>query len=102
MSPVDIHWWLNLGTALGIAVLAIPVWSLNFKKKRLQQVRVALPEEPSTFRERIKGILRDKHNRDVADWRRLDEICLWVGYGLLLGSSLARLIVPAIEAAPIG
>lgn len=102
MSPIEIHRWLNLGTALGIAVLAIPVWSLNFKKKRLQQVRDALPEEPSAFRERVKGILKDKHNRDVADWRPLDERCLWVGYGLLLGSSVVRLFVPMVATVPVG
>ena len=96
MSPVETHWWLNLGTALGIAVLAIPVWSLNFKKKRLQQVRDSLPEEPDSFRERVKAILKDKHNREVADWRPVDECCLWVGYGLLLGSSVIRLFVPTV------
>ncbi len=93
VAGAGINWWLNLATALGIAVLAVPVWSLNMRKKKLQQVRDALPAEPKAFKDRVRAILVDRHNRDVADWRRIDEVCLYVGYGLLLGSAAARLWV---------
>lgn len=90
----DVQWWLNFASLVGIAILAVPTWSLNFRKKRLQEVRKALPEEPKTFKDHVRTILKDKRNRDVSDWRRIDEICLLAGYLLLLGSSFLRLWVP--------
>jgi hypothetical protein len=94
MTGADAHWWLNFATLAGIAILAVPVWSLNLRKKKLQEIRQSLPAEPLTFKHRVRSILSDKRNRDVADWRRLDEICLIVGYLFLLGSALLRLFVP--------
>lgn len=94
MEAAEVHWWLNLTALIGIAILAVPTWSLNRRKKRLQAVRDALPQEPKTFRDSVKGILTDKRNKEVSDWRWIDEICLIVGYLLLLGSSFARLWVP--------
>ena len=96
MTGADARWWLDLATFAGIAILAVPVWSLNFRKKALKQIRDALPAEPATFKDRVKSILKDKHNRDVTDWRQVDEICLTVGYLLLLGSAVLRLFVPAV------
>jgi hypothetical protein len=43
----------------------------------------------------VRGILKDKRNRDMSDWRSIDELCLFVGYFLLLGSSVVRLFVQA-------
>ena len=94
MTGGDARWWLDLATLAGIAILAVPVWSLNLRKKKLKQIRDALPAEPVTFKDRVKSILKDKHNRDVTDWRQIDEICLAVGYALLLGGALLRLFVP--------
>ena len=94
MSPADWHWWLNLAALLGIAVLAVPTWSLNHRKKKLQEIRKALPDEAATFKDRVKRILKDKRDRDVADWRPRDETCLYTGYLLLLGSAFFRLFVP--------
>lgn len=95
MAPSDMHWWLNLASAAGIAILAVPTWSLNNRKKKLQAVRDALPQEPATFRDSVRTILKDKRDRDVSEWRRIDELCLWAGYLLLLGSAVLRLLVPA-------
>jgi hypothetical protein len=72
----------------------ISAWSLKFRKKKLKKIRDALPEELVTFKDRVKSILKDKHNRDVTDWRQVDEICLAAGYLLLLGSAVLRLFVP--------
>jgi hypothetical protein len=94
MTAAEAHWWLNLASTLGVAVLAVPTWSLNRRKKRLQAVRRALPETPVTFKDRVRGILEDRRNREVSDWRPIDELCLIAGYGLLLGSSVLRLFVP--------
>ena len=95
MTGAAAHWWLNLFALIGVAVLAVPVWSLNFRKKKLKAIREALPEEPDSFRKRVGEILKDKSGRDVEDWRRIDEICLLVGYVCLLGSAFLRLFVPA-------
>lgn len=94
MPPETIHWYLNLASAAGIAILAIPVWSLNYRKKKLKAITDALPEKPETFKEKVRKIAHDKWGRAVSDWRGIDEICLWIGYVLLLGSAIARLFVP--------
>jgi hypothetical protein len=94
MTGADARWWLDLATLAGIAILAVPVWSLNFRKKKLQEIRRSLPAQPTTFKDRVKSILKDKHNRDVTDWRQVDEVCLMIGYLLLLGSAVFRLFVP--------
>jgi hypothetical protein len=94
MTAAEAHWWLNLAALIGIAILAVPTWSLNKRKKNLQSVRKTTPQKPDSFRASVKAILTDKHNRDVADWRRIDEICLIAGYLLLLGSAFLRLFMP--------
>ena len=91
MTPVE--WWLNLGTTAGIAILAVPVWSLNDRKRKLQEIRDALPEQPASFKDKVQHILAEKRGRDVADWRRIDDLCLKIGYALLLGSSVLRLLI---------
>ncbi|MEL7212262.1 MAG: hypothetical protein AAGK92_06345 [Pseudomonadota bacterium] len=94
MTPEVAHWWLNLMTLIGIAVLAVPVWSLNRRRKRLKEVRDLLEETPDSFKRKVRGIVVDKQDRDVQDWRRIDEICLIVGYAALLGAAVMRLFVP--------
>lgn len=92
------EWWLNLATFVGVAVLSVPVWSLNFRKKRLRRIRDAEDAGGSdaAFRRRVRSLLRDKRERDVADWRRIDEVCLAGGYLLLLGSAGLRLTLPLV------
>lgn len=94
MEPAEFRWWLDFFTFLGIAILAVPVWSLNTRRKKLKAIQDALPDAPQSFRERVRQILKDKRGRDVADWRRVDELCLIFGYGFLLGSSVLRLFLP--------
>lgn len=95
--PAD--WWLNLAAFLGVAVLAVPVWSLNFRKKRLQRIRdaEAAGGTAEAFRRRVRAILRDKRERDVAEWRRLDEVCLAAGYVLVFSSAGLRLALPLLR-----
>jgi hypothetical protein len=94
----SLAWGLNLATFLGIAILAVPVWSLNTRKRKLHQVRQADSDakSDSDFRTKTRGILADKHKKNVEDWRRIDQICLIVGYALLLGAALLRVILPAL------
>ena len=94
MTPDSAHLWLNLMTLVGIAVLAVPVWSLNRRRKRLKEVRDLLEETPASFKKKVRSIVVDKQDRDVSDWRQIDEICLVVGYGALLGAAVLRLLVP--------
>jgi hypothetical protein len=93
MTPAEAHWWLNLASTAGIAILAVPTWSLNFRKKKLKTIRDALPRDPDSFRARVRAIVEDKWGRDVSDWRRIDEVCLLVGYLCVLGSAVARMFV---------
>ena len=94
MTPEAAHWWLNLMTLVGIAVLAVPGWSLNVRRKRLKEVRNLLDETPVSFKKKVREIVVDKQDRDVTDWRRIDEVCLVVGYVALLGAAVLRLLVP--------
>lgn len=88
-------WWLSLATCLGIAILAVPVWSLNARKRDRHMIQAAdrSARNDSDFRLRTRKILLGRHDRQVNDWRRRDEICLLVGYTLVLGSALMRVIV---------
>jgi hypothetical protein len=92
MEPGWLEPALHVASFFGILILAVPVWSLNWRKKRLQQIREATDatDGASDLRAKIRAILKDRRERDVADWRRADEICLWLGYALLLGSAAIR------------
>ena len=91
----DGQWWLNLASFFGIAILSVPVWSLNFRRKRLQALRDAdgANVTDADYRSKARAILIGRHEQHVANWRRIDEICLGVGYALLLGSAALRLVI---------
>ena len=93
----SLAWGLDLATLIGIAILAVPVWSLNTRKRKLHQVREAdaVARSDSDFRTRTRRILADKHRKNVEGWRSIDQICLVVGYALLLGAALLRVVLPA-------
>lgn len=88
-------WWLNLATAFGTAILAVPVWRLNRNKKLLQRIKdVARTEaDDSVFREEIRKIAEDKQKDRVAEWRVWHEVCLWSGYGLVAFGAIGRMFV---------
>lgn len=93
---MPLEWWLNLAAFAGVAILAVPTWSLNFRKKRLQRIRDADARgaTDAAFRARVRALLRDRRERDVAEWRRIDEVCLAAGYLLVFGSTGLRLVLP--------
>lgn len=88
---------LNIAAVSGIAILAVPAFSLNLRKKTLSRIEAIAQRQSHSGRE---SALRDittelKHDAEtnVANWRRIDEFCLWIGYILLLGSALCRAIL---------
>ncbi len=88
---------LDAATAIGVALLAVPVFSLNFRKKSHTRIDAILAARRETGAEnaldRIGAALRDERARDAARWRPVDELCLYAGYVLLLGAAVARIFV---------
>ncbi len=97
-GPAGLEWWLNLMAGLGILILAVPVWQLNRRKKKLTQIRSAdlTAVDNAAFRGRVRDILLTKREREAADWRRIDEACLIAGYALLLGTAVLRVAAPLV------
>ncbi len=94
----DVHTLLNTATALGIAILAVPVLALNTRKKSLAQISNIVANrkagEDKSALDKVAQNLEETAATRANRWRRADEICLYVGYVLLLGSSIARIFVP--------
>lgn len=88
---------LDFMTFLGIAVLSMPVWSLNKRKKQLTRLENAFGQDTAKARDESVQELADElieeRKKDTGDWRGWDEFCLWLGYGLLLGASFLRLFI---------
>lgn len=91
---------LNAATFLGILILAVPVWSLNRRKRAL----AALPPAKTppagddaapgaVAAEQLLAEIRSGATGWVNDWRPIDQKCLLAGYVLLLGSSFLRIFV---------
>jgi hypothetical protein len=95
MTPEAQLFAQNLLTFLGIAVLSVPVWALNGRKKRLERIKRIVRRRGRTgdagALDRISQELERKRAADAAEWRRLDEICLYAGYGMLFAGSGWRL-----------
>lgn len=98
MTPDKIIFLQNLFTFLGIAVLSIPVLSLDGRRKKLHDVsrivegREATGDTPAM--NQIGDLLKGRKGKTVSDWRRRDWIALRIGYVMLLGASGSRLIWP--------
>lgn len=50
-----LQWFLNLASFGGVAILSVPVWSLNFRRKQLHRHKVADREEHDTESFRAGG-----------------------------------------------
>lgn len=92
MDASDIQ---NAMTFLGILVLAVPVWSLNLRKKSLHKIEQVIEgrsgKNQTGILDDIDKIVKSHGQRSVANWRPCDQFCLIVGYLLLLGGSGWRL-----------
>ena len=53
-----------------------------------------MPDPTATSVLEPAGSSSDKHRKNVEDWRGIDQICLIVGYALLLGAALLRVVLP--------
>lgn len=95
--PSDPELLLNIASAAGIAVLAVPAFSLNFRKKTLARITRVVnrrkPGEDKSALDIIAEELESDANQRANRWRRVDELCLVIGYLLLLGSSILRVIL---------
>lgn len=88
---------IDVVTAAGIAILAVPVLSLNDRKKRHATITDLVAERrrraPDVVLDEIADTLQQKSETQVNRWRRLDELCLYAGYVLLLGGSIMRVFI---------
>jgi hypothetical protein len=94
-EPDPLGWWLDLAGFFGILVLAVPAWSLNLRQKNLQRIVDIIDtrggaQSPATVVDEVAEELRKRREAAANRWRRADEICLVIGYVLLLGSAALR------------
>lgn len=88
---------VNIANAIGVVVLAVPAFSLNFRKKTLARIsdiiaRRAQRADASVLDD-VANELEDTAKARANRWRRVDEVCLFAGYLLVLGASAARIFV---------
>lgn len=88
---------LSFASAAGIAILAVPALSLNLRKKTLNRITGIVarrkPGEDASALDIIANELEASASQKANRWRRVDEICLYVGYLLLLGSTSLRVLL---------
>lgn len=96
MAP-ETEFLLSLASAAGIAILAVPAFSLNLRKKTLNRITGIVarrkPGQDASALDIIARELEDSASQKANRWRRVDEICLYVGYLLLLGSTSLRVVL---------
>ena len=86
---------LDFASAAGIGILSIPAFSLNMNKRALTRIRnLVQARDTSGDKSALDIIARELESEAsgrVSQWRRIDEICLRVGYFLLLGAAILRI-----------
>ncbi|MBB5722829.1 hypothetical protein FHS72_002459 [Loktanella ponticola] len=86
---------LNIASTLGIAILAVPTFSMNLRKKTLSRIEGITQRQSHDGRQSalsdIAKELRQNAETRVSNWRLIDDICLRIGYFLLLGSAIIRI-----------
>lgn len=90
--------FLNLTSALGIAILAVPAFSLNFRKRLLKRIETIVETREkrgeTSALDDIATELQSDAQQLANQWRPIDQTCLRIGYVLLLGSAVVRVIAP--------
>lgn len=85
---------LDVAGAAGIAILSVPAFSLNFRKKTLARITRIVQSRKRGEEKRALDTIAAELQLEAAEkahrWRRADEICLLIGYLLLLGSAFVR------------
>lgn len=87
---------LNLLSALGIGILSVPAFSLNFRKRQLDRIETIVGKRAergeASALDDIATELRRGAERDLNQWRPIDQTCLRWGYFLLLGPAIVRVL----------
>jgi hypothetical protein len=96
VSPERVAFLQNLASTAGIAVLSVPAFSLDLRKKALFRIDRIISRRRETgdasALDAIAREVREDRAAQVATWRRIDRICLYVGYLFVFGSSVWRLL----------
>jgi hypothetical protein len=87
---------LDLMSFAGIALLSVPVLTLDWRKRQEARLgdpppQATTPAAPQDGLAWLERRTRGRIARWVARWRAQDRACLYVGYGLLLTASFLRL-----------
>ena len=97
MTDPAIMWYLNLAAFVGGLMLAVPVLSLNARKREFSGLVSELRKLKQIDSQGLATAMAEVQTTDAADavakWRWLDQFCLYVGYGLLLGSAGLLLVL---------
>ncbi|HLS58347.1 MAG TPA: hypothetical protein VK022_01850 [Paracoccaceae bacterium] len=96
MSPERIAFLQNLAAVIGVLILAVPAFSLDLRKKALFRIDRIIERRremgDASALDAVAQELRDDRAARVTNWRRIDRICLYVGYHFVLGAAISRLI----------
>lgn len=88
---------LNALSVAGIAILSVPAFSLNFRKRQLHTIETIVRKREEngadSALDAIADELKDGAQQDTAKWRPIDQTCLRWGYFLLLGPAILRALV---------
>lgn len=96
MSPERLAFLQNLASTAGIAILSVPAFSLDLRKKALFRIDRIITRRRETgdtsALDAIAREVREDRAARVTTWRRIDRVCLYVGYLFVLGASIWRLL----------
>lgn len=96
MTPERIAFLQNLAAVIGVLILAVPAFSLDLRKKALFRIDRIIARRRETgdasALDAVATELRDDRAARAASWRRIDRICLYIGYFFVLGAALSRLV----------
>ncbi|MCR9112546.1 MAG: hypothetical protein NXH84_04690 [Rhodobacteraceae bacterium] len=94
MTPEQALFWQNALTFAGVASLSVPALSLNRRKKNLARLKAILTRrrDQDTAADRAARRKSEEEANALSDWRLIDEACLYLGYALIFGASVWRLL----------
>ena len=96
MSPERVVFLQNLASTIGIAILSVPVFSLDLRKRALFRIDAIIGRRretgDSSALDAIAREVREERAARVTNWRRIDRVCLYLGYSFVFGSSIWRLL----------
>ena len=90
------EFWVNSASTLGIALLAFPALKLNKLKRRQAAALANLSASQDRNDDLLAAVAQlgvNKRGHQVATWSAWDQVCLHLGYALLLGSNILRLLL---------